>query len=131
MICCSILILWLIPTADVIIRVFSDASGVLEHGYVTFLGCHLSVSWTTVELKESQEQLADRRKVKVSGLPSNMDGDMLTLLLESRRVSKGGEVDNIDLDESSASAIVTFREHDSEYIYLIHNLFTTTQDIHR
>ena len=55
------------------------------------------------------------RAVQVTGIASDTSREFLTLLFENQRKSGGGEIDELEYDNSTGTAIVTFTDPESKY----------------
>lgn len=59
--------------------------------------------------------------LKVTKLPSKTTEDGLRFFFENTRKSGGGDVDDVEYDEDTASAIITFIEDEGTHIFNIYN----------
>ena len=53
--------------------------------------------------------------IKVTAIPPGVSSDYITFFFENKRKSGGGDIDDLDYDEESQTAIITFEEEDGWY----------------
>ena len=58
------------------------------------------------------------KAINVEGIPNDTSEDYLSMFFENRRRCGGGEIEQLDYDKEEHSAVIVFKEADSEYILL-------------
>jgi len=59
---------------------------------------------------DTEAVVTDTRSVIVSNIPKSLSEDYLRMFLENSRRSGGGEITDVQLDQKSATAVVTFAD---------------------
>ena len=93
-----------------------DAARLMSHGNLTLLGAPLSV----VRLNDIYEGLDHEscrpKAIKVQGIHKSTSESYMHVFFDNRRKSGGGEIEHLDFDTEEGTAVIVFKDADSELI---------------
>ena len=90
------------------------AARLMSHGNLTLLGAPLSVVRLN-DIYEGLDSVSYRpRAIKVQGIHKSTSESYLHVFFETRRISGGGEIELLDFDTEEGTAVIVFKDADSE-----------------
>ena len=66
------------------------------------------------------------KAIKVERIPNDTSEELLSLIFENQRRSGGGEIEQLDYDTEENTAVIVFKEADSEYILIVVDMLRLT-----
>jgi hypothetical protein len=66
-------------------------------------------------IAESVDKQQSVKMIKVTNIPPGTSSDSITFFFENKRKSGGGDIGDLDYEEESQTAIITFEEEEGWY----------------
>ena len=86
----------------------------MSHGNLTLQGAPLSVVRLNDIYAGLDHESCRPRAIKVQGIHKSTSESYMHVFFENRRKSGGGEIEHLDFDTEEGTAVIVFKDADSE-----------------